>query len=335
MIFLRIYNIEEGLFMRQKSHDLQYLEALHFRKGLTFEEEREYQKLLKGYQGELQFDRLCQYFSIEERAMIDDITLCLGKNVTQIDKIIVSGATLYLLDIKNYQGNYHYEKQTWSLNGNILSNNIFEQLRRAVRIVQQILNQLGINLLVKGVLVFINSDSHIEILDSVEELTLDASQIPQWLMSLQAQREPVLWQQALQTYTIPNYRTTRVTSPECFERLTKGIRCTHCGSFATKEQKRFSLKCSCGHVEPKLFAFLRTICEYSVIQHDVALKKKDVCQFVGIEYNPHYVREVLKNYFQLIPGTKRYENPGVCFDYLFKDDLEQVSAIEKRIFWKQ
>lgn len=321
--------------MRQKSHDLQYLETLYFRNGLTLEEEREYQNLLKGYRGELQFDMLCHYFSVEKRLMLDDITLRLGKNVTQIDKIIASGNTLYLIDIKNYQGNYCYENHCWTLNGNILSNNIFEQLRRAVRITQQILNQSGVNLSVKGVLIFMHVDSYIEMNDSVEELTLNASQIPQWLMSLKTQDDPTAWQQALQTYKIPNYRTIRITSSKCFDKLTKGIRCVNCGSFATKQQSRFSLKCLCGHIESKEIAFSRTICEYSVIRHDKVLKKKAICEFIGAEYNPHYVREILKKYFRLIPGTKCYENNGVCFDYLFKDRLEQVASVEKRIFWAQ
>ena len=110
--------------MRQKSHHLQYLEALYFRNGLTLEEEKEYQKLLQGYQGEVYFDKLCQFFSISKEQTMDDITLSLFKNVTQIDKIIVSGNVLYLIDVKNYQGNYRYEHQRWTLNGNILSNNI-------------------------------------------------------------------------------------------------------------------------------------------------------------------------------------------------------------------
>jgi len=221
--------------MRQKSHHLQYLEALYFRNGLTLEEEKEYQKLLQGYQGEVQLDKLCQFFSISKEQMMDDITLSLFKNVTQIDKIIVSRNVLYLIDVKNYQGNYRYEHQRWTLDGNILSNNIFEQLRRAVRIVQQILNQSGIKLLVKGVLVFMNPNSKIEVIDSIDEIVLDVTQIPQWLMSLQLHTNSISWKDLLKKYQIPNYRTTLTSSSELFNKLTKGIRCINCGSFAVKK----------------------------------------------------------------------------------------------------
>ncbi len=57
MMIFCVY-IVKGLIMRQKSHDLQYLETLYRRNGLTKLEENEYWKLLKGYQGEVQFDKL-------------------------------------------------------------------------------------------------------------------------------------------------------------------------------------------------------------------------------------------------------------------------------------
>lgn len=84
-----------------------------------------------------------------------------------------------------------------------------------------------------------------------------------------------------------------------------------------------------------MIAILRTVCEYGVIRHDMSLKKEDICQFVGEEYNPHYIREILKKYFRLIKNSKFYENKGVCIDYLFKDNPEYLTSFNERIYWKQ
>ncbi|MEK0399702.1 nuclease-related domain-containing protein [Tetragenococcus halophilus] len=105
--------------MRQKSHDLQYLEVLYQRGVLTIDEEKEYWKSLRGYQGEVQCDQLCDYFLCTEFAMMDDVTLQLGKSVTQIDKLIAEEKVLWNIDIKNYQGNYRYENSCWTVNENI------------------------------------------------------------------------------------------------------------------------------------------------------------------------------------------------------------------------
>jgi len=191
--------------MRQESHDLQYLEVLFDRNGLTSEEVKEYQKLSKGYQGEVEFDKLCQYFLNEEMSILDDITLFWNKNVTQIDKIIASEKVIYIIDIKNYYGNYRYENHCWTVNENILSNNIYEQLLRTVHITQQLFSQNGVKKTVKGVLAFINPSPQIEIVDTVDVLTLSSMQISQWLMTLQVEFGSSLWQDVIKNYHIPSF----------------------------------------------------------------------------------------------------------------------------------
>lgn len=321
--------------MRQKSHELQYLEVLHQRGGLTTEEEKEYQKLLKGYQGETQFDKMCRYFLSAEFITIDDITLQLGKSVTQIDKLIAEEKVLWVVEIKNYQGNYRYENNCWTVNGKILSNNICEQLSRACRITQQILNQKGIKMTVKGVLIFINPRSEVKIVDSVNELVLSPNQIPQWLMSLKAPSKSMAWQSAIEDYRIPNYRTTRITTAERFAKLKKGIRCPNCGSFATKKQHYHTLECSCGYFQVKEKAILRTISEYGIIRYDISLKKKDIHEFIGKEYSLAYIETLLKKHFKRIGDTYYYENKGVNFDIWFDDKKEYFDSIDNRLFWNR
>lgn len=302
---------------------------------MTVEEEKEYWKLLRGYQGEDQFDQLCDYFLRAAFGMMDDTTLQLGKSVSQIDKLIAEEKVLWGIDIKNYQGNYRYENNCWTVNENILSNNICEQSARACRITQQILNQEGIKMTVKGVLVFIHPNSEIKIIDPLKELVLHSNQIPQWLLSLKTPTCSEAWQKAINNYRIPSYRTTRVTTPERFARLKKGIRCLNCGSFATKKQHRHTLECACGYFESKEKAILRTMNEYSVIRHDILLKKKDIHEFVGTEYSISYIASLLKKYFERIEGTYFYRNKGVSFDIWYDNKKEYFDSIEKRTFWNR
>lgn len=242
---------------------------------------------------------------------------------------------LWVVEIKNYQGNYQYKNNCWTVNENILSNNICEQLSRACRITQQILNQEGIKMTVKGVFVFINPRSEVKIVDPVNELVLSPNQIPQWLTSLKAPSNSVAWQSAIEKYCIANYRTTRITTAERFAKLKKGIRCPNCGSFATKKQHYYTLECSCGCFQVKEKAILRTISEYGIIRHDISLKKKDVHEFIGKEYSLVYIETLLKKHFKRIDGTYCYENKGVSFDIWFGDKKEYFDSMDNRLFWNR
>ena len=57
--------------MRKKSHELQWLEMINQRSGLSEEEIKIYQRLKRGYQGELTFDKIHQFFFENENTYRD------------------------------------------------------------------------------------------------------------------------------------------------------------------------------------------------------------------------------------------------------------------------
>lgn len=96
--------------MKQRliSEELRILRALNNRMDFSEEEERLYANLEKGYQGEVAFDRLAEKLKAD-MIVLNDICLEFNHAVFQIDTLIISQKEVFLLEIKNYTGDYLYE----------------------------------------------------------------------------------------------------------------------------------------------------------------------------------------------------------------------------------
>ncbi|MEL5940141.1 nuclease-related domain-containing protein, partial [Tetragenococcus halophilus] len=88
--------------MRKESHELQWLETVSQRKQLTEEQRRALQRSQKGFLGEQQMDQLAEMFLSGKVLVIDDITLRYQNTVVQIDKLLIIGNTIYVIDVKFY-----------------------------------------------------------------------------------------------------------------------------------------------------------------------------------------------------------------------------------------
>jgi len=324
--------------MRNKAHELQWLEVMNQRNGLSEEEIKIYQRLKRGYQGEVVFDKLCQVFLENGVEVLNNITLKYKFDTVQIDQLIITGEKMYVVDVKYYRGAYVYENDEWRIGSTILSNNIYEQLRRAKRVVQNIFYEADMKVEIQGVLVFINPESSVEIVDQVPEETLSYEDVSGWLMKLSGENSGEVqpeWKNLLRAFEIESYRTNRVCSSDQFSNLRKGIRCMKCGGFDLSEEW-YTVHCSCGHSEAKEIAYVRTICEYGVIMHKEDLKTSDLKEFFGGS-NYRYLKRMLRKHFELITSSgnlARYANNGEQFEYSFKDKMDYFNKIAARTSWK-
>ncbi|GMA46901.1 nuclease-related domain-containing protein [Tetragenococcus muriaticus] len=324
--------------MRKKSHQLQWLQVLNQRYFLTEEERETYQKLQRGYEGEKRLDQMVDEFLAPEIKSLDDLTLQYKNSVVQIDKILIVGQTICLMDMKYYQGDYVFKNNTWYIGKKILTNNIFEQIRRAARVLQNILNDNQIEMTVYGVLAFMNPNATINIVDETYETVLMFDEIPGWLLKLtdndKSEKQSV--QSVIQCYEIEPYRTTRTFDIEKIDQLRKGICCANCHHYHMTEHK-YKISCTCGYSEAKLIAYSRTICEFGVLFHNQNLKFPELRKFFGENVNERFLKANLQQNFvlQKSPHSKAgYLNKGLLFDYWFEDEKEKFQKIQKRKNWK-
>lgn len=327
--------------MRMKPKKLNWLEILQQRGTLTSTERQEYQRLKAGDEGERHFDQMILQNAPKIKTCWDDVNLEYCGRVTQMDKVVLHGSTLELLDFKNYQGNYEYENGRLYCNQKILPYNFFDQIDRAQQVYERWAGDYRLPIQVKSTLVFVHPAGRFKWQSPPPLPVVQYPEIPWWLSELNEQyRYPAaydLCQKALLHHQLASFPNSEICSDQRYARLKKGFHCAACGSFAVKFS-RFSLKCRCGHEEAKETAYKRTICEYGVIMQHKSLRRKELLEFLGPMANEGYLKKTLYKHFKVESGKKKgvcYVNKGVPFEEWFAGTESELNKAAQRISWKQ
>jgi hypothetical protein len=77
------------------------------RMNLSEMEQIQYSNLLKGFEGELSFDKLLEENIQGERYIMNDLLFEVNNSFFQIDTLVISQGMIHLFDIKNYMGDYY------------------------------------------------------------------------------------------------------------------------------------------------------------------------------------------------------------------------------------
>ncbi len=325
--------------MRTKPFELQYLENLQKRVRLNRNEYAGLLSLKRGYHGEISFDKLvCDYFGSPE-LVLDDINLCCEDEVVQIDKIIITTGTAYIIDVKNYRGEYCYRENGWYFNGKIMSHNIFRQIDRAHDILEKIFVKTSVNLQIERVLVFMDPGMKLEIKQQLVQKVKTFGEVPSWLLDLQntvgtnsakLQSTVSMVTGAFNRYEIKRYRPLNDLGSH---KLKTGIMCPKCGNFSWQQQRKY-FQCSCCHFcEAKERAYVRTICEYGVLFFKHHLARGDLRWFMGGIVNDNYLKYILHKYFTLLHNKGRYsvyQNEGKQFEDWFSDKKSYFDQLQSK-----
>src|SRR5699024_9444823 len=92
------------------SKELIIFQCLQGRKTFSKTEEHQHYKLLKGYEEEKQFANLLKAQLHLDHFQIYALILNNHRRVFQLDTQLIFNQTVYLLEVKNYQGEFQLEK---------------------------------------------------------------------------------------------------------------------------------------------------------------------------------------------------------------------------------
>ena len=142
---------------RTESTELLILRSLHTRMNLPEKDKQHYFNLKKGYEGEVMFDSLTEKLQCE-CFIVNDLLLKTNNTMFQIDSLIIISETIYLFEVKNYEGDYYYESDRIYKKPKTEINNPLHQLSRSESLLRQLLHNLGFNLPIDSSVVFINPE---------------------------------------------------------------------------------------------------------------------------------------------------------------------------------
>ncbi len=330
--------------MRQKCFEYQYLQTLNERTNLLTAEKSQLQRLIRGYSGESNLDKLAQSYFRHPELVMDDLNLVYQNERIQVDKLIVVGNVVYLIDVKNYLGSYTYQNNSWYCGNKLLTNNIFRQIDRAHDVLMQIFYANGLSLEIRRVLIFMDPTVKVEIKQPIGQKILQVEEVAAWLMKLNnetkiyPQENAKRWYDTLTKYSVPPYRPQEDFSSQTKRVLRPGICCPKCHKFDWTTYRYYLCCCHCGFCQSKEQAYVSTICDHGVLFFKENLKRKELKQFFGKDWSEKYIRTQLKKHFCLLSNHGRsscYQNKGLKFEYWFKNQQDYFKALERRQKWKK
>ncbi|MEK4280853.1 nuclease-related domain-containing protein [Cytobacillus sp. FSL R5-0377] len=293
---------------RFESRELELLRILSRRLELPLKEENQYLFLQKGFEGELHFDRELQNFP-DSFIILNDLLLESSNTHFQIDTLLIAGSTLFVFEVKNYEGDYCIENERWySLPSKIEIKNPLLQLQRCETLLRALLKELGFHLPIKSHLIFINP----------------GFQLYQAPLNIPAVFPPQLKRFLEKLKNTPNVTTSRnmklaeqlnarclkenpyMRKPEYnYTQLRKGVPCDSCSSFLTSLTQGYLTCGECGLKEKADTAIIRCVNEYKVLFPDRKITTKTIVDWCGGAFSEKTVRRVLSRKY-IIQGHGKY-----------------------------
>lgn len=292
---------------RSASHELSVMRSLNTRTDLSDDEKNHYFKLEKGYQGEVMFDQLTAVLQ-NDLLVINDLCLEYSSTIFQIDTLIISQKTIYLFEVKNYQGDYIYDTDNFKL---VLSKkeilNPLGQLNRCRNLLQDLLRSLHIQLPLEGYLVFINPEFTLYQAPLNEQI-IYPTQLNHLMNTLNQKPSKLTdWHRKIATQLIsmhhlknPNAKIPRYE----YGLLKKGPICSHCFSFMSYDGDKKAFCEKCDYEEHIDSAILRSVEGLKLLFPDKKITTNLVYDWCGGIGSTKKYRRILKQNYKVVGDNK-------------------------------
>jgi len=292
---------------RTESEELTAMRYLNKRLELTADERFRYSILEKGYEGEVKFDQLAESLH-EEIYIINDLLLKVNNSYFQIDTLLILQGIVYLLDVKNYQGDFYLEKdKLYAVASGREYKNPLDQLKRCSTLFTQLLQNLKLDYLFESSVIFINPDFTLyqapidqpfiyptqvnrflnDINKTPSKLNDGHKKLAHTLISLHQSKNP---------YTeLPEYH---------YEDMQKGNYCKACGSFQVSTKFTQLLCRNCGERESTEQAILRSVDEFKLLFPDRKITTKNIYDWCRMDVHKRTFCRVLKKNYASFGNTR-------------------------------
>ncbi|MEQ2527484.1 nuclease-related domain-containing protein [Bacillaceae bacterium CLA-AA-H227] len=254
---------------RSESPELLIHRYLSTRNSLTEKEYQYYSHLEKGFEGEKKFDELADIY-LKDMLFLKDLLLEQNNSHFQMDSLGCSKDGLYLFDIKNFEGDFIIEGDTWKTTTGIEIKNPYHQLTRCLGLLKKYLLERKSNISIKAFLIFINPQFTLYQASPTPEIILP-TQLDRFLQKLQmdTSNPGTRYNKLIETILsdkLSHYPNSNIPRYE-YSELLKGVFCLECRQVMIPLiGRRGKLVCSeCAKMESIESIILRSVKEYKVL----------------------------------------------------------------------
>ncbi|WP_194841995.1 nuclease-related domain-containing protein [Gracilibacillus salitolerans] len=198
-------------------------------------DQKRYQRLKCGYDGELLFDTFVQA-QHTSFYVLHDLQLMFNDRFCQIDSVLLANNTMYIFEVKNYAGEYYFDHDALCMGDQVEIENPINQRNGTESLVRSFLQFHGYDIVVKAYIIFINPQCTV-FHTPVDKQLLFYSNLKRFLLKLATNSHitqlDTQFSELLQASHNITHSYQQIPNYQCQE-LQKGVTCQHCGSFSFK-----------------------------------------------------------------------------------------------------
>lgn len=142
--------------------ELKLLKYLQPRMNLSTTQQRNYQNLHKGYEGEHKLQNLLKKYLSTSYIVVNDLLLKENNSEFQIDTLLIRNDKIFLLEVKNFEGDFYIQQDNFfAVSSNNEIRNPLHQLKRTEILFTSFLKHTNFNFTIESFLIFINPNFHL------------------------------------------------------------------------------------------------------------------------------------------------------------------------------
>lgn len=286
---------------RPEPLDLLIFKMLLARMDLSENDHANYVVRQKGYEGELKSDEWLKGLT-DHWLVLHGLLLKYDGSEFQIDTLIIAYEKIYILDVKNYEGDYFFDGEKWFTKTNPNMKNPLHQLERCETLFRKLLLKLGYNYPIESHLVFNHPEFHLYT-TTINLPIVFPTQLNRFLKKLNSR--PVKLNQRyhnlahqLASLHILESPYTRVP-PYNYQDLRKGNLCSKCCTFSTMNNKNKLVCDRCGSIKSVDDSVLRNVKEFVLLFPDRKITTNGIYEWCGGVVSKKTVRRILLNNYKL------------------------------------
>ncbi|MBT2643723.1 NERD domain-containing protein [Bacillus sp. ISL-41] len=286
---------------RSESEELRMLKALNPRMELAAKEKQYYFNLKKGFEGEVIFDGYLKRIVIQS-LILNDLLFEQNQSHFQIDSLMISQSLTYLFEVKNFEGEYYFDGDTFrKINGTEVKNPLL-QLERNVSLLRQFFNSIGFKILIEPYLIFVNPDFTLYQAPLNRRIILPTN-LNRFIHHINNQKSDLNYQHSRLSETLLSSHLTKSPFSKIpryeYAQLRKGVFCHSCGA-VMEEYSGVILTCKkCGRHENTKEALSRSIEDHRILSPTKKISTNTIYEWCGEILPKPVIRQVLKENYSV------------------------------------
>jgi hypothetical protein len=293
---------------RHESKELMILRSLNARMDLAAKELNHYLNLEKGFIGEKKFDKLIEKENFfNDWLIVNDLLMEHKSNFFQIDSVLISQETIYLIDVKNFEGDFYLNGDLWYMISNHEIKNPLEQLKRSESLFRRFIQNFGFNYSIKAYLVFINPEFYLY-QAPLNQSMIFPTQLNRFIKNLNNKRGKISDRhKKLADFLVSKHiaESPFMQIPTySYDQFKKGFWCKHCDSFLELNYYNKLVCNKCGCEEDIDSAVLRNVEEYRLLFPDRKITLSDIEDWCKEIKSKKMIRRILTQNYKAMKHSR-------------------------------